>query len=381
MTSDEKELVTRLSSLFLISKLVVVNKVFFTPGPSQLYPTVADHMRVALEAGIFSISHRSKEFEAIFAETTDELKRLLGIPDSHSIFFAGSATEWMERILENCVQKTSFHFVNGAFSKRFFEIAQELKKEPHVLEVPAGQSFDFEQASIPSDTELICCTHNETSTGVALPMESIYALKERYPEALVVVDIVSSAPYVTIDWARIDAAFFSVQKGFGLPAGLGVIILNERCLARARQLESQGSPVGSYHRFSALTKYAAKRQTPETPNVPGIYLLGKVCADMNRLGIDSIRRDTETKARLMYDFFDRHAALHPFVKDLKARSNTVLAIDTAQPQAVKKALAESGFIVGSGYGAHKDSQIRIANFPAHSLEVAEQLLTKLKMCV
>jgi len=106
-----------------------MKKIFFTPGPSQLYPTVEKHLAKGLSENLYSISHRSKLFQQIYLETTSNLKKLLKIPENYSIFFVSSGTECMERIVENCVEKYSFHFVNGAFSQRFYETAVELKKQ------------------------------------------------------------------------------------------------------------------------------------------------------------------------------------------------------------------------------------------------------------
>ena len=39
----------------------------------------------------------------------------------------------MERIIENCAIKHTFHFINGAFSRKFYEMTKELKKDPHYV--------------------------------------------------------------------------------------------------------------------------------------------------------------------------------------------------------------------------------------------------------
>ena len=137
----------------------------FTPGPSQLYFTVEDHMRKAFREGIPSLSHRSKDFEYIFKEATDGLRNLLNIPPHYHIVFTSSATEIWERIIQNLVKEHSHHFVNGAFSKRFYEIAQQLGKQPTKTEVTPGEGFQKNSAIPPC--ELLALTHNETSTGVS----------------------------------------------------------------------------------------------------------------------------------------------------------------------------------------------------------------------
>jgi phosphoserine aminotransferase len=312
----------------------------------------------------------------VYKKTTDELRLLLNIPESYHIFFLGSATECMDRIVQNCVEERSYHFVNGAFAERFYKTSIELNKKAEKSEVSYGESFDFNKIEINNNPELICVTQNETSTGVALLPEYIYCLKMKHPEALVAVDIVTSSPYVNLDYNKIDCSFFSVQKGFGLPAGLGVLIVNERCLEKAKYLKSKNIPIGSYHNFISLYENSIKHQTTETPNVLGVYLLGKICAKLNQHGIEKIRTETEQKANLLYSYFDKHETLKPFVKNPNDRSQTIIVIETGDKQAeIKKDLEEEGILVGSGYGKLKDTQIRIANFPAHNFNDLKKIIS------
>ncbi|MBI4440408.1 aminotransferase class V-fold PLP-dependent enzyme [Candidatus Woesearchaeota archaeon] len=351
-----------------------MKKIFFTPGPTQLYDFVPKYIEEGLSKYIFSISHRGKDFEEIFRNAVSSIRKLLNVPDNFHVFFLGSATEAMERIVENCAEKHSFHFVNGAFSERFFQTAAELKKEPEKIVAEVGKGFDFPNIRIPTNTELICLTQNETSTGVAVGLNEIYDIKRKNPDKLVAVDIVSSSPYVDIDYSLVDCAFFSVQKGFGMPAGLGVIIANEKCIEKSKKLMGKGCNIGSYHSFVSLLKYAEKNQTPETPNVMGIYLLGRVCDKLREIGIEKIREETEKKAEMIYDFFDNHPKYKPFVEDKSLRSKTVIAISVPNSGEIIKRLSEHGFIVGSGYREFREKQIRIANFPAHKIEDINGLL-------
>jgi len=344
-------------------------KIFFTPGPTELYPEIKDYFAQAIVENVCSINHRSKEFMDIYKSSVGELKKLLNVPENYNIFFLSSATECMDRIIQNCVESNSYHFVNGAFAERFYKTAIELNKKAEKTEVNYGKGFDFKNIEIANSPELICITQNETSTGVAINPDDIYELRNKYSDALIAVDIVTSAPYVNLDFNKIDCAFFSVQKSFGLPAGLGVLIVNDKCLDKARILKSKNVSIGSYHNFISMNENAIKFQTTETPNVLGIYLLGKVCEQLNKCGIDKLRKETEEKAKLLYSFFDDHRSFKPFVENKSDRSKTIITIKVGDKQSeVKKALAEKGIIVGSGYGKFKESQIRIANFPMHKIE-------------
>ena len=349
----------------------------FTPGPSELYFTVSDHAKRAFRDRIPTISHRSKVFESIFIEATSGLRELLGLPSGFHVAFVASATEIWERSIQSLVSESSFHAVNGAFSKKYFEISQQLGKKATSIEVPLGQGF--QQLNIPQGQELIALTHNETSTGVSLPLSLLQSVRKANPESLIIVDAVSSLPYPEFDYSTFDSIYFSVQKGFGLPAGLGVWIYNDRCVERTEKLIADGQRTGTYHSLQSLHSFAKKNQTPGTPNVLGIYLLGKVIQDFLRRGITTIRRETEYKAAVLYQILEKHPELKAFVSNPEDRSKTVITISCQKGiKELASWLTQKGLHPGEGYGKLKESQIRIANFPAHSKEHFEALADALE---
>ncbi len=354
-----------------------MKQIFFTPGPAELYFTVEGHIKKALTEQVPSISHRSARFQSIFQEAEENLRNLLSLPNNYYIFFTGSATEIWERIIQNLVAERSYHYVNGSFSNRFYKIAEELGRSPVIQKAEEGSCAVVDPEKIPSDIELVAFTQNETSTGAAQPLDDIYQVRQSHPEAIIAVDAVSTLPYIPLDYTQVDTAYFSVQKGFGLPAGLGVWLVNARCLAKAEQLAQQQS-IGSYHSLPSLLEKARKHQTPETPNVLGIYLLAKVVSDMLGKGIDVIRNETKFKAGMMYQTLSEHDNFTPFVKKAEHQSRTVIVTETRKPaQEIIQKLQESGLFLGSGYGHFKDKHVRIANFPTHSREQFIQLIDKM----
>ncbi len=356
---------------------------YFTPGPAELYPTVEQHVRAALDAQIGSISHRSAQFRKLYQHADEHLRTLLKIPKTHAILFTSSATEVWERVLMNCVEHESFHLVNGAFSQKFYDFSVELGKFAHRFEKPPGEGFDYAEVMehhIPDYAELVCLTANETATGAQMRTVDIHKLKRSHRSKLFCVDMVSAAPYTDLDFDLIDSAFFSVQKAFGLPAGLGVWIVNEKCLDKAERLRRAEQTVGTYHSLPTLWKNYRNFETPETPNVWSIFLLGKVVEDFNRIGAETLRKDTDAKAKLIYGFLERDPRFAPSVHNPAHRSATVVVADVTEgkPAEVLDAAKKAGFIVGSGYGSAKDTQIRIANFPATSQAQIERLIEVLK---
>ncbi|MTI29609.1 aminotransferase class V-fold PLP-dependent enzyme [Xanthovirga aplysinae] len=355
------------------------NQIYFTPGPSALYFTVREHLKSALDSNVASISHRSSFFKSFYGETVENLRTLLKLPDNFQIFFTGSATEIWERIIENCVDKESFHLVNGAFSERFYKTAVAFGKEAHKVESIAGSCPEIDNLMIAETHELIGITHNETSTGATQPLEDIYKIREAFPDQLIAVDAVSSLPYVNIDYSKVDTVYFSVQKCFGLPPGLGVWLVNDRCIEKAENRMRRGKNIGYYHSLPTLYEKGLKNQTPETPNSMGIYLLGKVVEDMLKKGIDQIRKETNSKAAILYNSLNKSDVFKPFVEEKRHQSKTVIVGKTAVSSAdIIQDLKKKGMTIGGGYGEFKDLHIRIANFPTHSKEQIEMLADALE---
>jgi phosphoserine aminotransferase len=356
-----------------------MKKTYFTPGPAELFPTVEQHYKNAFDLQLGSISHRSAQFKKIYQFTVEQLRVLLNIPDTAGIFFTSSATEIWERIIMNTVEHESYHLVNGSFSKKFYDFSAQLHKFAHKFEKPFGQGFDYQEVEVPKFAELICCTANETSSGVQMRKQDIQRIKRSHKDKIVAVDMVSSAPYPDFDFDLIDTAFFSVQKSFGMPAGLGVWIDNGKCLEKSLKINANEGTTGTYHNLPTLWKNYETFETPETPNVMAIYVLGKVAEDMNKIGIDKIRKQTERKAEYLYSFLENAANLQPFVQNKNHQSQTVVVADVLEGSATAliEKVKESNIVLGSGYGQLKASQIRIANFPAVSFEQVEQLVALL----
>ncbi len=352
-----------------------MKKIFFTVGPSQVYPTVYKHLNKGIKQDIFSLNHRGAEFKELFKSTTEGLKKLLNIPADFQIFFVSSALESMERVIQGCTHHYSFHIITGSFGKAWANYAGQLGRKVFTVTFGNTDEINFDNLKIPEKAEIICITQNDTSTGFWIPMQEIVKLKKKYPDKLVAIDIVSSVPYVDIDFKAVDIAFFSVQKGFGLPAGLGVLIVGPKALEKTEGLISKKAMIGSYHSFKNLSEKSINLQTPETPNVLNIFLLNAVIFDMLKKGLKKIRQEIDQKSLVLYKFFENHKQFEPFIKHPQFRSPTTAVFDVkGQTDKIRKKLAKYGYIVGAGYGDNKLNHIRIANFPVHTSTEVKQML-------
>jgi phosphoserine aminotransferase len=340
----------------------------FNVGPSRLSAEVLSDIKLASDERIMELSHRSEEFSKISEMAVKNLRQYFRIPDDYQVFYAPSAVSSMQSAVSNCCRQRSYHFVCGSFSDMFAQAAASLGKDVNINEAPIGEMNDFQNAAIPAGTDFIAITHNETSTGAVCSMEDIKAIKEQNPEAILVVDITSSAGAVPLNIADADIWFFSVQKCLGLPSGLAIMIISPRAYEKSLAMEKNRENLAGYYTFSRLqSKMAEKYFTINTPNILAIYLLGRQLDRwLKNGGSEYIFEDTKQKYRLWDEFISQSASFDFFVSQQERRSLTSLCVlaDENLITRLHEGLPAMGYQVGKGYGPSKSRTFRIANFPA-----------------
>lgn len=350
----------------------------FNPGPSKLSDDTKQDIRDAIDLGIGEMSHRSKAFGQMSMAVEQGLRTFMAIPPEYHVFYVASATEAMELTIRNVVEKKSSHFTAGRFAELFADMAEGLFKNTQRISAPWGTSPAYDPTKIDRDTELITITMNETSTGTMCHPDDIQRIREGCPDALLAVDITSIAAMMVLPIAMADVWVFSVQKGFGLPGGLGIMIVSPRALARSLELQERKRNLAGTFRFAAMQKFMQKGgQTICTPNVLNIYLLQRQLERWNANGgCGSLETHTREKARRVYEAAERHTQLHCFVRDPKDRSVAVACIEGSKDviASLHEKAAPKNVLIGKGYGKLKETTIRIALFPAITMEDVERML-------
>ncbi|MCK6616650.1 MAG: aminotransferase class V-fold PLP-dependent enzyme [Cyclobacteriaceae bacterium] len=332
--------------------------VSFYPGPSRVYPKVKRYLQDAYRNNIVSINHRSDEFVEISKSTIRLLHEKLNVPDDYTIYFVSSATESWEIIAQSLIKEQSIHLFNGAFGKKWFEYTARIK--PGTTAKPFTLQEKLKPAAFTSG-DTLCITQNETSNGTQVTNKLIQQLHAKNPNHLIAVDATSSMAGIELDFTSADVWFASVQKCFGLPAGLAVLICSPAALKRAEQVNHRQH----YNSLLYLHEMMQQYQTTYTPNVLGIYLLK--CVLESAKPIKKVSSTIKSRYKKWESFFDTKSNQLNFLARSKAvRSHTVLAIEApvAKVQQVKAAAKEAGFLLGNGYGEWKNTTFRIANFPA-----------------
>ncbi|KAA6438641.1 aminotransferase class V-fold PLP-dependent enzyme [Dyadobacter flavalbus] len=333
----------------------------FYPGPSKVYPQVGLYLQEAVESGLISANHRSEAFMQMLQRTILSLKTKLDVPDDYEVYFVSSATECWEIIAQSLVSASSTHIYNGAFGEKWMQYTHKITS--------GAKAFYFDPEAVPDlnkldfqENEVICVTHSETSNGTFLPSSFLPELRSR-TENLIAVDATSSMAGVALPWQNADVWYASVQKCFGLPAGLGVMIVSPRAVRRAEEIGENEH----YNSLLFIRDNFLKFQTPYTPNTLGIYLMGKVMEQVAQ--IEVISENIQQRAKNWYQFLASNG-YELLVKNEAVRSDTVIAVQAEKTRIaeLKKAAKQDGITLGNGYGKDKETSFRIANFPAISDE-------------
>ena len=164
---------------------------------------------------------------------------------------------------------------------------------------------------------IICITQNETSNGTQVSNAIIKAIKRTNPSYFLAIDATSSMAGVQLDFKAADIWFASVQKCFGLPAGLGLLICSPQALAQAATIGEKNH----YNSLGFMTEMMAKWQTSCTPNVLGIYLLMRLLERSKPIA--EVHSEIVKRYEKWIDFFSAASELKHLVVKEDVRSFTV----------------------------------------------------------
>ena len=261
------------------------NILLMLPGPTTVDPRVLQAMAKNV------VNHRGDEFGVIYDETTELMSKTFQTKNS-SYILTGSGTSAMEAALANLVGKDEkvLNVVGGKFGGRFKEIADVHGINAQTLDVEWGTAVtpDMVEEALEADEDIKAVTvvHNETSTGVAAPIEEIGEVMKNY-DALYIVDTVSSlaGDAVNVDKFHIDACVTGSQKCIAAPPGLAAVTFSDDAWAAAEKVESNSY----YLNMPKYQKNGAKSpaQTPYTPSVNLIYALKEALEIIQAEGLDN----------------------------------------------------------------------------------------------
>ena len=247
----------------------MTNKKLFIPGPTMVHPDVLAKMATPM------IGHRTKEASELQRNISDKLRQLM-FTSNRIVLSTSSGTGLMEGAIRSVTGKKAIVFAVGAFGKRWHELAllNGVDVDLH-LEEPGHPNFPetVDRYLKTGKYDTVTITHNETSTGIMNPIESISEIIQKYPEIVWMVDTVSSLGGVKIEIDRlgIDVCISSSQKALALPPGLALASVSEKAVERCKSVGQKGY----YLDLGNLVKYVDEKdyQYTSTPSLSHMFAM------------------------------------------------------------------------------------------------------------
>lgn len=350
------------------------NARYFVPGPTWVRPEILQEMTRPM------IGHRSTEFRELYHRIKLGLGELFATAQSTFVMTC-SGTGVMQAALENCVARRVLVTTNGAFSERWYNIAESLGYEVDRLDAGWGSTVDPQDLADHlarhqrAHYDAVTITQNETSTGVTSDVEALTeVVRQEAPDALVMVDAVSSLGGMPMEFDRwgIDVCLASVQKCIALPPGVTVVAVSEQALTRARKHPYRGS----YFDFVAYKEKADEDSVPSTPSIPHFYALAAQLEHI--LHEEGLAARFERHRRMRDLTHQRIARYAKLAGDPEHASATVTAVAPVLPaDTIREEMKQRGFTLGGGYGQWKDTTFRIGHMGDIQIADLEAMLDAL----
>jgi len=344
---------------------------YFVPGPTWVRPEILQELTRPM------IGHRSGEFKELFRGINADLKTLFNTKQTTFVVTA-SGTGVMQAALENCVKQRVLVTTCGAFSERWYNIAESLGYEVDRLDAGWGNVVDPDDLADHlarhhrAHYDAVTITHNETSTGVTNDVNALAAVvRDEAPDALVLVDSVSSLGGIPVEFDRwnLDVCLASVQKCIALPPGVTVTAVSDLALARAKKHPYRGT----YFDFLSYRDKAAEDSVPSTPSIPHFYALAKQLDHMIR--VEGLEARYERHRRMREITHQRTARYAKLSSNPSFASATVTTLNpTLPPEGIRAEMKARGYTLGGGYGIWKDTTFRIGHMGDISVEDLERML-------
>jgi phosphoserine aminotransferase len=341
----------------------------FGCGPSKVRPQALARL-AADGAAVLGTSHRQKPVKALVAEIRAGLHDLFALPDGYEVALGnGGATAFWDAAAFGLVERRSVHLAYGEFSKKFATVTKgaPFLEDPIVLEAEPGDAPDpgaAGAAAAEAAADVIAWAHNETSTGVMVPVLRPPGARD----ALVAIDATSGAGGLPLDAAEADVYYFAPQKGFAADGGLWLALLSPAAQERIAALAAGDRWIPEFLSLSTALENSVKDQTYNTPAVATLFLLAdQVRWMLDGGGLDWCVRRTRASSQHLYGWAEQNALATPFVADPAKRSLVVGTIDfddSVDAAALAATLRANGIVDVEPYRKLGRNQLRVAMFPA-----------------
>ena len=335
----------------------------FGCGPSKIRPEAL----AALSASgntILGTSHRQKPVKNVVKRVREGLTSLFNLPEGYEVILGnGGSTAFWDIATSGLIESRSQHLVFGEFSSKFAASSKEAPflGEPTIIKTePGSHPVAVAEAGI----DVYALTHNETSTGVSMPILRPVGTDG----ALVLVDATSAAGGLMVDAKEFDTYYFAPQKSFASDGGLWIAIMSPAAIARAAKIKASGRWIPAFFDLEIAIENSRLDQTYNTPALVTLMLLAEQIEWMNSNGgLTFAAGRSEKSSNTLYSWAEKTSYTTPFVTDPAMRSKVVGTInfdDAIDATKISAALRENGIVDTEPYRKLGKNQLRIGMFPA-----------------
>jgi phosphoserine aminotransferase len=336
----------------------------FGSGPSKVRPAAVQAL-AGVATTYLGTSHRQQTVRDQVARLRRALAEFFTLPEGYEVVLGnGGTTAFWEvatfGLIRDWAQLASF----GEFGGKFVKAVKDAPflAEPSVRKAEPGTAptLVFEDG-----VDAYCTPHNETSTGVAVPVRRPAGLDE---SAVLLVDATSAAGGLEVDVRETDVYYFAPQKCFGSDGGLWIALMSPTALSRAAEIKKSGRYIPAFLDLTTAIENSRLEQTYNTPALATIFLAAEQTEWMlAQGGLSWATKRTAESASIVYGWAERCAVATPFVTDPELRSNVVATIDFAgsvDASAISTVLRANGIVDTEPYRKLGRNQLRVALFPA-----------------
>jgi phosphoserine aminotransferase len=333
----------------------------FGSGPSKVRPEQVRHV-LDHAVDVMGTSHRQKPVRAVVGRVREGLRALLGAPDGYEVVLGnGGTTCFWDALAFGVVRERALHLTYGEFSSKFAKVTAGAP----FLADPIVDSAEPGTAPRPRGDEaadVVCWAHNETSTGVMVPVERPAG------EGLVLIDATSGAGGLPVDVGDADVYYFAPQKSFAADGGLWLALMSPAAVDRVGEIAASDRWIPEFLSIATALENSRKDQTYNTPAVATLLLLADQLDWMNANGgLDFCVSRTRASSDHLYGWASEREWASPFVADPDDRSLVVGTIDFAEEvdaAAIAATLRANGIVDVEPYRKLGRNQLRVAMFPA-----------------
>ncbi|HYJ21767.1 MAG TPA: phosphoserine transaminase [Solirubrobacterales bacterium] len=344
----------------------------FGCGPSKVRSEAL--AALAERSDLMGTSHRQAPVRDLVGRVRGGLAELFSLPDGYEIALGnGGTTAFWDAATAWIVRERALHLTYGEFSAKFAKATANAPflGDPIIVKADPG---DAPAPTADPAADVIAWAHNETSTGVMVPVER----PADAGDALVLIDATSGAGGLPVDVADADAYYFAPQKAFGAEGGLWLALLSPAAIARIEELDgAAGRWQPEFLSLQTALDNSRKEQTYNTPALATLLLLAdQVEWMLGNGGLDWCVQRTSDSSNRLYGWAERSDVATPFVADPAKRSLVVGTIDFADSvdaAALAAALRANGIVDVEPYRKLGRNQLRVGMFPAVEPDDVEAL--------